>query len=171
MTDQLPSKDVATRLPELSMRMYRAISERERLSAQIRITMLDMELIDQAAAEIQRLREDLARTESAHAVVMAENKHYKQVAREAQDRVDELECALLTEAHKHACATMVEGEATSSMHTICAHVGCSETGIHSHVGDIQAGSSQPPPAAPDWCPSCTKPYSECRCNEGKGLPR
>lgn len=22
----------------------------------------------------------------------------------------------------------------------------------------------PPPVAPDWCPTCTKPYAECRCN-------
>lgn len=35
-------------------------------------------LMQEAADEIERLQQDLARTVSAHAVVMAENKHYKQ---------------------------------------------------------------------------------------------
>lgn len=70
MTDQLPSKDQTFFLP------FGHTSER-----------LVQEEIQQQfqslAAEIQRLREDLQRTESARVALLAENEHYKREAAEA----------------------------------------------------------------------------------------
>lgn len=57
-------------------------TKEEKLLIELRgwYTLKGADCFRQAAEEIQRLREDLRRTESAHAIVMAENKHYKQVA-------------------------------------------------------------------------------------------
>lgn len=65
MTDPVPSKDVVDIL-RAAARFAFPDEDRMRESTDW-----------QAAEEIQRLREDLRRTESAHAVVMAENRHYK----------------------------------------------------------------------------------------------
>ena len=59
-------------------------TKEEKLLIELRgwYTLKGADCFRQAAEEIQRLREDLRRTESAHAIVMAENRHYKQVAAE-----------------------------------------------------------------------------------------
>jgi hypothetical protein len=50
------------------------------------------------------------------------------------------------------------------------------SGIHARADRVLYGAPEKPPYAgvqpprpwprtsPDWCPTCTKPYAECRCN-------
>jgi hypothetical protein len=114
---------------------------------------------DEALQEIQRLREDLARAESAHAAVMAENAYYKQVAADRESALRN--CLLLAMRHarrdsdwEHIIRFCREGGVEPSpLRTDCASC---------------AGwrADQPPPVArtPDWCPTCMKSYAECRCN-------
>jgi uncharacterized Zn finger protein (UPF0148 family) len=102
-------------------------------------------------AEIERLREDLARAESAHTAVMAENAHYKQFAADRESALRN--CLLLA---------MRQARKDSDWKHIIRF--CREGGVE--PSPLRERAAQPPPVAcnPDWCPTCTKTYAECRCN-------
>jgi hypothetical protein len=92
---------------------------------------------NEALQEIQRLREDLARAESAHAAVMAENAYYKA---------------------ELACVARVMDDAVLGLRQLRDFANQQWESVQRRMlSNAQTDSD-------DWCPTCTKPYAECRCN-------
>lgn len=90
MTDHLPSKDQLAHWREITDGRYETllasaaremVDEIERLQRENDTCGLQCSAtLKSLVAENEELRRDLTRTESAHAVVMSENAHYKQLA-------------------------------------------------------------------------------------------
>lgn len=85
MTDQLPSKDqftpeyIAEVVKQLESQGWRPDSRGDPECCD-EASAAGAQIIEQQRVEIQRLREDLRRAESARVAILAENTHYKQVA-------------------------------------------------------------------------------------------
>lgn len=87
-------------------------------------------------AEIERLQRELTETEDE--------------ARAANVRADQMAAELLT------CLTGISTCSTCEACRGAARLALGgETSLEAEIGAL---------LHPDWCPSCTKPYAECRCN-------
>lgn len=80
----IPTGAIAGALQMAAAEIERLQLENDACGLQCSATMKSL------VAEIEQLKQDLARTESAHVVVMAENTHYKQRVLAAQARIDAL---------------------------------------------------------------------------------
>lgn len=109
---------------------------------------------DEALQEIQPLREDLARAESAHAAVMAENAYYKQVIVHLEDRI-----ATLEQERDDAVLGLVQLKHFANQQWVQRRM---LSNAQMRAALYPMGTCQPP--GDDWCPTCTKPYDQCRCN-------
>ncbi|MBX6381496.1 MAG: hypothetical protein IRZ07_00775 [Microbispora sp.] len=156
MTDQLPTKDVNDApwpvwCEAVQDDIYYA-SEIDPYIQHLRDELArEVGTREARVAENEELRRDLTRTESAHAVVMAENAYYKQLAADRESALRN--CLLLA---------MRQARKDSDWKHIIRF--CREGGVE--PSPLRERAAQPPPVArnPDWCPTCTKPYAECRCN-------
>lgn len=86
MTEHLPSKDQFSAVKEFDEwnAVTGALPDHTSWNYECR------SILEDADKEIQRLREDLQRSESARVALLAENEHYKQQLRAAQARIDAL---------------------------------------------------------------------------------
>jgi len=121
--------------------------ERDKLIIELRgwHTLKGADCFRQAADEIERLREELADANQLLNSEWFQRVTYKQQLRKAQE-----ELAAMKAAYDAVYASANEWMDKAIM----AEVNAKER------------AAQPPPVAhnSDWCPTCTKPYAECRCN-------